>query len=190
MPRNKFGDERPDEDEVRSTRLQVLVTESEAAAIDNWGAGNKLKSKAEMVRQLFKIGLEAADKADTLEEQKLHLLNLKRRAAREITGVNARLRTTQTEEERTQILRRGLELMGDILMELILATADISTTATRIVAPAISRRSNPEVETALYAAGWTTAQGLDEASEQDMRERLRALQTLADRQSDLGEDDK
>jgi hypothetical protein len=165
-------------DEPRDVRLQFLVTESESEAIDAWGAQNKLRSKAEVVRQLCQIGLEASDKADAVEEQKLHLLNVKRRAAREIVGIRTRLKSTTDAKDRALLMERGLAILTDIIADLVLATADISTTATRIFGPAIARRSNPEIERALYEAGWTIELGPAEPTDEEILDRLQALNRL------------
>ncbi|MGK6313700.1 hypothetical protein [Neorhizobium sp. DT-125] len=143
-----------------------------------------------MVRQLFKIGLEAADKADTVEEQKLRLLNIKRRSAREIVGVKARLQSAETDSERVRILERGLEVLSDLVMELVLATTDITTTTTRVFAPAIVRRSNPDIDTALYETRWTSsADEVGEESEQTIKDRLKGIQSLSNQQAQIREND-
>lgn len=177
MNRNKRTVTQEKKEGPRDIRIQFLVSGKEAEAVDTWGAENGLASKAEMIRQLYQIGLEASAKADALEEQKLHLLNVKRRAAREIVGIRTRLKSAETQDERVRLLERGLNALTDAVTELVLATTDITTTATRIFGPAVVRRMSPDVEAALYSAEW----GLNEEPEptdDELRQRLQALSQL------------
>lgn len=52
------------EPEPRDVRLPVMVTRSEAAAIDAWRYENRVPTRAEAIRRLIDLGLKAAAEAE------------------------------------------------------------------------------------------------------------------------------
>lgn len=51
------------DDEPKDVRLPVMVTRSEAEAIDEWRFANRVPTRAEAIRRLIRLGLETAPKA-------------------------------------------------------------------------------------------------------------------------------
>lgn len=49
-------------DEPRDVRLPIMVTRSEAQAIDDWRFQTRVPTRAEAIRQLLEMGLKAAAK--------------------------------------------------------------------------------------------------------------------------------
>jgi hypothetical protein len=49
-------------EEPKDVRLPLMVTRSEAEAIDDWRFQNRVATRAEAIRRLIKLGLEAASK--------------------------------------------------------------------------------------------------------------------------------
>jgi hypothetical protein len=47
-------------DELKTVRLQVLISPSELEAIDDWSWGHRVRSRGEAVRRLIQLGLEAS----------------------------------------------------------------------------------------------------------------------------------
>ena len=47
------------ETELRDVRLPLMVTRTEAAAIDHWRYSNRIPTRAEAVRRLIEAGLKA-----------------------------------------------------------------------------------------------------------------------------------
>lgn len=172
----------------KNVRFQLLMSEDEAAALDDWAAENRLRSKAEAVRQLCEIGLEAYSKADRLEQERLRLLHIKRRGIRQIEGLKTRVRDSQDDVERLRLMSRGLNTLAVLFEELIDCSEELTVMTIRAVAPAVARRIQSDSAGALVSGGWlpedTTAE-----SENDMRKRLQAMQALADRQKSSREDE-
>lgn len=61
MARPKLGDS-------ESKRLQMVITEDELQAIENWRFANRVQSKSEAIRRLVQIGLHYVANADSLTE--------------------------------------------------------------------------------------------------------------------------
>ena len=57
----------PMDDEPKDVRLPVMVTRSEAAAIDDFRFGQRLPSRAEAIRRLIELGLEKAQEMEKIE---------------------------------------------------------------------------------------------------------------------------
>jgi hypothetical protein len=47
-------------DEPKDVRLPVMVTRSEAVVIDEWRFQNRIASRAEAIRRLIQLGLDAS----------------------------------------------------------------------------------------------------------------------------------
>ncbi|MUO30814.1 MULTISPECIES: ribbon-helix-helix protein, CopG family [Rhizobium/Agrobacterium group] len=45
--------------ELKDLRISVMMTESDLKAIDNWSFENRIRSRGEAIRRLFRMGLEA-----------------------------------------------------------------------------------------------------------------------------------
>ena len=56
MLRNMAG---MSESELKTVRLQVMVSPSELEAIDDWAFANRIRSRGEAVRRLIEAGLKA-----------------------------------------------------------------------------------------------------------------------------------
>ena len=50
--------------ELKTFRLQVMMTPSELEVIDDWAFAHRIRSRGEAVRRLLDLGLRAADDAD------------------------------------------------------------------------------------------------------------------------------
>lgn len=159
----------------------MMMSSDEAEALDTWASENKLRSKAEAVRQLCEIGLEAGAKADAMEIERLRLLTVKRKAARQIGGLKSRIAESPDDGERLRLLYKGLDVLSDIIGEVVECAADIANMSMRLTAPAVARRSQDEIETALYRTDWTP-EGVETETEAQMRARLEAVKLLVDRQ--------
>jgi metal-responsive CopG/Arc/MetJ family transcriptional regulator len=57
----------PDE-EPRSVRVQLLLTQSEAQVIDEWGFKRRMRFRNEVIRELIRRGLRHSDTEDTKSE--------------------------------------------------------------------------------------------------------------------------
>ncbi|HTM78988.1 MAG TPA: hypothetical protein VL133_15350 [Devosia sp.] len=56
--------DQPIEKETKSIKFQLMLSPSEAEQIDNWMFANRLKSRAEAIRQLCEIGMKAGGNAN------------------------------------------------------------------------------------------------------------------------------
>lgn len=54
-------------EELKTERVQLMMTPSEVEAIDNWSFENRVRGRAEAMRRLIEIGLEKA--AQPLQNQ-------------------------------------------------------------------------------------------------------------------------
>jgi hypothetical protein len=54
-------------DERKTVRVQVLMTPSGVKAIDDWASAHRVRGRAEAVRRLVALGLEAAEDGTTAE---------------------------------------------------------------------------------------------------------------------------
>lgn len=54
--------------EPKDVRLPIMVTASEAEAIDEWRFANRIGSRAEAIRRLIAIGLRASSREGTLND--------------------------------------------------------------------------------------------------------------------------
>lgn len=48
--------------ELKTVKFQMMMAPSEAKMLDNWMFENRLKSRAEAIRRLWQLGLEASRK--------------------------------------------------------------------------------------------------------------------------------
>lgn len=55
-------------DELKTIKFQMMLSESEAKAIDDWGFANRIRSRAEAIRRLCQIGLAVEDQADRMDQ--------------------------------------------------------------------------------------------------------------------------
>ena len=55
------------EEEPRDKRVPIMLTASEVAQIDDWRFANRVATRSEAVRRLFRIGLEASAKPESKE---------------------------------------------------------------------------------------------------------------------------
>lgn len=54
--------------EAKTERVQLLMSRSEVAAIDDYGWRNRIRTRAEAIRQLVKLGMQSeTTKADVVE---------------------------------------------------------------------------------------------------------------------------
>lgn len=57
-------------DELKTIKFQMMLSESEATALDDWGFANRIKSRAEVIRRLCQIGLLAVEETHNLRRNK------------------------------------------------------------------------------------------------------------------------
>lgn len=79
MARPRLGDS-------ESKRLQMVITETELDAIEDWRFRNRVPSKSEAIRRLCQIALRFDEVADDLQEQVNAFMNRLVEAAKEIEG--------------------------------------------------------------------------------------------------------
>lgn len=60
-------------DELKTIKFQLMLSPSEAAAIDDWGFKNRIRTRAEAIRRLCQIGILFDQQADDLESESKHL---------------------------------------------------------------------------------------------------------------------
>ena len=46
-------------DETKTERVQLLMTPSEAKAVDDWSVANRVRGRSEAIRRLIELGLNA-----------------------------------------------------------------------------------------------------------------------------------
>lgn len=46
-------------DELKTERIQLMMTPSEVAAVDDWSFPQRIRSRSEAIRQLIQLGLES-----------------------------------------------------------------------------------------------------------------------------------
>lgn len=49
-------------DELKTERIQLMMTPSEVKVIDDWSFENRIRGRAEAIRQLIKLGIETSKK--------------------------------------------------------------------------------------------------------------------------------
>lgn len=54
-------------DELKTIKFQMMLSPSEAEAIDDWGFKRRIRSRAEAIRRLVQIGMEFDEQAPQLE---------------------------------------------------------------------------------------------------------------------------
>ncbi len=160
----------------KSNRFQLMMTDAEADAVEQWAAEIGLSSKAEAIRQLISIGLNAAVQKDGIEEQSHRLLNLRRRAAREISGYKTRI-DALPEPDRLAMQARAFKVLAELLADISVASSDLATRATRAVAQVTVSRRTAELQETLSALEEADADNLEE-----IRARLAGIKALSDRE--------
>lgn len=168
-------------DDAKTFRFQVMMTDDEANAVEQWAAENAIRSKAEALRQLCEVGLSAAKKADDVEETALRLENLGKRLAREISGVMARINTAQG-DEKERAYQKGLSLLIETTASIVASAEQLSQTATAIVGPVLANRRNLDLEPTLTGAAFSPPEIQAQRSEEEMRNQLKALNALRRRE--------
>lgn len=56
-------------DELKTIKFQMMLSESEARAIDDWGFAHRIRSRAEAIRRLCQLSLIFDDRAEGMLEQ-------------------------------------------------------------------------------------------------------------------------
>ncbi|MCG4258025.1 hypothetical protein [Acetobacter senegalensis] len=51
-------------DELKTERVQLMMTPSEVKAIDDWSFDSRIRGRAEAIRRLIQLGLEVAKSTD------------------------------------------------------------------------------------------------------------------------------
>ncbi|WP_284765393.1 hypothetical protein [Agrobacterium sp. CFBP2214] len=160
----------------KSNRFQLLVTDAEQDAIEQWSAEAGITSKSEAIRQLINIGLNASAQKDQIEEQSHRLLNLRRRAAREIAGYKARI-DALPEPDRPAMQARALKVFAELLADISAASSDLTVRAVRAIAQVTALRRVAELQDTLIALEEADADNLEE-----IRARLAGIKALSDRE--------
>ena len=55
-------------DELKTIKFQMMLSESEARAIDDWGFSHRIRSRAEAIRRLCQMALFYDDRAEGMQE--------------------------------------------------------------------------------------------------------------------------
>ncbi|MBY3295777.1 hypothetical protein HFO10_07325 [Rhizobium laguerreae] len=55
-------------EEPKTIKFQLMLSEGEAKAIDDWGSANKIRSRAEAIRRLCTVALELDSHANAIDE--------------------------------------------------------------------------------------------------------------------------
>lgn len=55
-------------DELKTERIQLMMTPGELAAIDDWSFAMRIRSRSEAIRQLIELGLESKGAAKKQEK--------------------------------------------------------------------------------------------------------------------------
>ncbi|NTI27130.1 hypothetical protein [Rhizobium rhizogenes] len=59
-------------DELKTIKFQLMLSESEAKAMDDWGFGHRIRTRAEAIRRLCQIGLAVEAKTEGIFQQNLN----------------------------------------------------------------------------------------------------------------------
>ena len=57
--------------ERKTIKFQMMLSESEASALDDWGFANRLKSRAEVIRRLCRMGIDSQKNQPPSEYERL-----------------------------------------------------------------------------------------------------------------------
>lgn len=85
--------------ELKTIKFQMMLSESEARAIDDWGFSNRIRSRAEAIRRLCQMALFYEDRAEGMVAY-----------ANEIRVATSDLRNSQ------QVFETATQMAGDIQM--------------------------------------------------------------------------
>lgn len=61
--------------EPKTIKFQLMLSESEAKAIDDWGFENRIRTRAEAIRRLCQIGIEATSEVDDIKNSIESIIN-------------------------------------------------------------------------------------------------------------------
>lgn len=53
--------------ELKTIKFQMMLSPAEADALDDWGFANRIKSRAEVIRRLCRVGLDALEQPSEFE---------------------------------------------------------------------------------------------------------------------------
>lgn len=48
-------------EQFKTERIALMMTPDEVTAVDDWGFANRIRSRAEAIRRLIELGLEASE---------------------------------------------------------------------------------------------------------------------------------
>ncbi|WP_156461277.1 hypothetical protein [Devosia sp. Root436] len=76
-------------DELKTIKFQMMLSESEARALDDWGFAHRIRSRAEAIRRLCQMALIYDDRADGMQElaARIHASEPKRLTANQIADI-------------------------------------------------------------------------------------------------------
>ena len=57
-------------EELKTERIQIVISPSELRAIDDWAFANRIRSRSEAIRRLVKLGLEAPESEKRSDESR------------------------------------------------------------------------------------------------------------------------
>lgn len=160
----------------KTARYQLTVTDEEREEIEQWAAANGISSSAEAIRQLVFVGLTASAQADKVEEQMHVALNLKRQAARELSGYRVRIKSAEP-EALGSLQEQAFFVSAELLSEFSSCISDLSVVAARAISGAKAARRTVNTDAAFKP--------FDEEAEnreiERIREQLAGIKALNDR---------
>lgn len=88
-------------DELKTIKFQMMLSESEARAIDDWGFSHRFRSRAEAIRRLCQMALFYDDRADGMQEL--------------AAGVKEKV-SSKSNDSAHEIVELAIQMAGDVQM--------------------------------------------------------------------------
>ncbi|WP_168879986.1 hypothetical protein [Rhizobium sp. P28RR-XV] len=125
-------------DELKTIKFQMMLSETEAGQIDDWGFARKIRSRAEAIRRLCQIGMKANDAVVPLTEATIEALASARALKNNAAASLQALRETNPDLS-TELERSFVELLSTVLsvgqeVALFVSKVDKLTTAEDLMA--------------------------------------------------------
>lgn len=153
---------RPKLGESESKRLQMVITEDELKAVEDWQFSHRVSSKSEAMRRLVQVGLNATESMPDLTKNIHRILQIF-----EISGetLAAKMQSASNIDDWKEVALASVQVMGMMIDEATKASASVwglAETNGSIV-------ENPDVAAAIEAGKRTnkTVQNLREATRSD-----------------------
>ncbi|MDK1494003.1 hypothetical protein QN219_28890 [Sinorhizobium sp. 7-81] len=110
-------------DEPKTIKFQLMLSEAEAKAIDDWGFENRIRSRAEAIRRLCAAALELDSRANRIDFNLGRVDSATGRFAQKVKAVTENTRTAALTNERIAegarvFLDRVSEQVADLTLDL------------------------------------------------------------------------